>query len=81
MIAFTRFALAHDPFLMGVVQRLRDLLRPPKEQPAPAWAYAPAPTGHRPRLPREPRQSDDWRPLWRPGQQPKRPTGHDERDE
>lgn len=62
--------------LMGALQRLRELLWPSPEQPAPAWAYAPAPGKRQRALPRPatgPLDEPEWRPMWpgnRPRQQP-----------
>jgi hypothetical protein len=59
--------------LMGALQRLRDLVWPRPQRPAPAWAYAPAPGKRRNTLPRPatgPLGDREWRPLW-PGNTPR----------
>jgi hypothetical protein len=64
---------------MGALQRLRALLWPRPERPAPAWAYAPAPGKRKRALPRPatgPLAEPEWRPMWpgkRPRQQPAAP--------
>lgn len=60
--------------LMGALQRLRELLWPRPERPAPAWAYAPAPGKRKTALPRPatgPLAEPEWRPMW-PGSRPRR---------
>ncbi|HEY7349551.1 MAG TPA: hypothetical protein VH599_14645 [Ktedonobacterales bacterium] len=65
--------------LMGALQRLREMLWPRPERPAPAWAYAPAPGKRKNALPRPatgPLADPEWRPMWpgnRPRQQPATP--------
>lgn len=64
---------------MGALQRLRELLWPQAERPAPAWAYTPAPNKRKRALPRPntgPLAEPEWRPMWpgnRPRQQPTAP--------
>ncbi len=59
--------------LMSAWQRLRDLLWPRPERPAPAYALAPAPGKRKNALPRRPSgplAEPEWRPLW-PGNRPR----------
>jgi hypothetical protein len=61
---------------MGALQRLRELLWPQSERPAPAWAYAPAPNKRKRALPRPatgPLAEPEWRPMW-PGNRPRKPS-------